>query len=164
MTKVALVITSLLTIWHAPDGPVLVRHARRSGGSEYVQALATAAEDASRAYRLDPLLLVTLAHQESGLDWQAVQSRTRARGLLQLMPRSTWGIAAARACRAGKDACVRAQMFEGARALRYALDACRASEIHAITFHRFGQCGRVIRWRERRVIVLRNRMRKAVGA
>lgn len=162
--KLAAAIAALLTVWTAPSGPVLVQHARRSGGSAYVAELAAAAEHAARLHGVDAYLLVALSYHESSLNWRAVEPSTGARGLLQLMPRSRWGRAAQRACRGQRAAaCIRAQFEQGARALRYGVEACSLSELHGVAFHRFGDCFPV-RWRESAVLALRDRIRTAEGS
>jgi hypothetical protein len=152
-------LIALLTVWITPDGKhVLVAHARRAGGQDYVTELARGTLEAAEAHEIDPYLLVALAHEESGLSRYAVQRNTRAWGLYQLHPRSRWYRHARKACDKSPSQCVRAQLEHGARAFRYALDACRLSEIHGVFFHRSGRCA-VERARDRRVLVLRDRLR-----
>jgi hypothetical protein len=159
MSALVAALLALLTVWTTPDGsPVLVAHARRAGGEAYVTELAQDTLEVAAAKGIDPYLLVALAHEESGLSRYAVQPRTHAWGLYQLHPRSRWHRRARAACKASPSQCVRAQIEQGAVAFRYALDACRLSEIHGVFFHRAGRC-KGARPRDLRVMALRDRLR-----
>lgn len=159
MSALVAALLALLTVWHTPDGrAVLIAHARRAGGQAYITELARGTLQIAASLDLDPYLLLALAHEESGLSRYAVQVRTRAWGLYQLHPRSRWSRRARATCKATPSQCVRAQIEQGAVAFRYALDACRLSEIHGVFFHRAGRCAGA-RPRDLRVMALRDRLR-----
>lgn len=159
ITHLVAALISLLTVWTTREGQVvLVAHARRAGGEAYVAELARGTLEVAAAHDIDPYLLVALAHEESGLSRYAVQPETKAWGLYQLHPRSRWYRHARAECDQSPSRCVRAQLEHGGHAVRYALEACRLSEIHGVFFHRSGRCAGE-RPRDRRVLALRDRLK-----
>lgn len=155
MTPVIAILLSLLTVHTAPSGPIYVAHARHQpiGAELYVESVVHWAEDAALVHDVDRDLLLALVAGESAVNDRAVEPRTGAKGLLQLLPGSKWQRAVERDCKgATRSACAAAQLMHGAAALRYALDACDGDEWAAVGFHRSGRCIRGPRGR--RVIEL----------
>jgi len=137
------IILSLLTVHTAPSGPIYARHIRNHplGAELYVESVVHWAEDAALVHEVDPYLLIALVVSESALNDRAVEPRTGAAGLMQLMPGSRWQRAVERDCKgATRSACAAAQLLRGAEALRHALDACGGDEWAAIGLYRTGSC------------------------
>lgn len=150
----SLLVSAILSLLLLPNGHP-VAHARHyvGGAREKASTLAEHVDQAAKAYDIDPLLLVALAHSETGLDGTRVGELGEV-GLMQFMPHSRAGRAYARAqgSQPERDGVA---IILGAEALREGLRAC-GSEAAAIGHYKSGRCQ--VGPRARAVIALRNRL------
>lgn len=106
---------------------------------------------------VDPWLMLALEARESSFDASRI-SKAGAFGLVQLNPRF-WGREALRLCMIDPINCDYWNLWHGAKALAFYQSKCK-SDGRALVAYRTGRCGKVGP-EARKVLVLRDRMRKA---
>lgn len=129
--KLALVLLAALTARGA-------HHHERHELGPYVRAeqLAERTILAAQSRRVPVALYASLLLGESDYDAAAVNRRTRAAGMAQLLPGTTWFAAWRADCRLAPESCEVAGLMAGARALRWALDVCRGDRMCAVARYR----------------------------
>lgn len=85
----------------APSGPIYIAHPRHQplGAELYVESVVHWAQDAALVHGAGPFLFLALIDGESAFNDRALEPRTGAKSLLQLLPGSRWQRAVERDCK-----------------------------------------------------------------